>query len=61
MRFNPTAEQIAQVRAGIGKHWTDDQIRKHLEQRAELSRLAEEQLRARCAAASEALTKWGPM
>lgn len=61
MRFNPTPEQIAQVRATVGRHWTDDQVRRHLEQRAELSRQAEQQRHARCAAAAETLTKWGPM
>lgn len=61
MRFNPTPEQIAQVRATVGKHWTDEQVHRHLEQRAELSRQAEQQRHARCAAASETLTKRGPM
>jgi hypothetical protein len=49
-----TAEAIAAVRAHWPE-WTDEQIKRHLQQRAALSRMAEEQRRQRLVEAMEQL------
>ena len=46
--MTPTPEQIAEVRR-TWPAWDDATIRRHLEQRAELSRIAQEQQRRRMA------------